>query len=183
MQEIADDSKQMDSSPDSERTGVAGRQVVAGISVGAGAFVLVMLLMVLALVRVPPSTVVRDPGRRSVGLSYRDFSRQIIIENPVSRLDTNVLGDKELQIRGYVRNTAGSAVTSADIKCFFATTSGGEVSFEFPLVIDSRLDEVSSGALLPKSRREFGRRIAGVREGIEPRMSRIEVIHVRMDSP
>lgn len=182
MQESAGSPEQKILSPDAEPTQSAGNQVVLGISIGALAFVCVMVLMVLAVMRVPSSSVVSDSGHRAGDVPNPEYAPQIVVENAVSRVGINTLGDRELQICGYVRNAGRSTVTSADVKCYFGTVSQGEILLEFPLVVGSRLDEVGSGKLPPKSGREFGVRFVGLREGLGLRLSRLEVVDVNLET-
>ena len=158
-----------------------GRQLFVAIAVGAVVLTSVMFLMVLAVMQAPPS-VIGDSSFQPADASPADYARHIAVEESVLQVVTGARGDRELEITGRVRNTGSSAVKAADINCRCITVSGGEALFKLPLIVDTRLDEVGDGWLMPLSSREFNLRIGRFPKNIEPEASRIEVTNVSVQS-
>lgn len=158
-----------------------GKQSLVAIAVGAGVFAAVMFLILLAVRQAPPP-VDANSHPQSGDISPADYAQYIVVENCVANLRTNALGARELEIKGYVKNSGARTVRSAALRSHFRTVSGGETSLEFPLVIHTRLDDMGGGPLMPMSGREFGVRAGKFPEGLEPEISRLEVINVRLQS-
>ena len=140
-------------------------------------FATVMLLMVMAVMKAPPS-VGSTADFQPADTYLAGYAHHIVVEESISRVITNARGDRELELIGYVRNTGNSPVKAANIRCCFRTASGGEAIFELPLVVDTRVNAVGSGWLMPLSGREFSARIGRFPERIEPEPSSIEVTNV-----
>jgi hypothetical protein len=177
MPEAADNPRDAGASHDAGTAQAVGRQLFAAIAVGVVAFTIVMLLMVLAVAQAPPP-VVSDAEFQSTETSLVGYAHHIVVEESISRVITTARGDRELELTGHVKNTGNSAVKAANIRCCFRTASGGEAIFELPLVVDTRVDAVGSGWLMPLSGREFSVRIGRFPERIEPEPSDIEVTNV-----
>jgi len=183
MREPNEGAETDESAPHMEAPSPAAKQPFVGILVAAAVLITVMVLMLLA-VRQSASVGGRDsrtqPLGRSEGVSPGHYARHIVVERFVIDLRTSVAGTRGLEIRGYVRNTGRLPVSSADLKCFFRTKTGSETAIELPLVIDSALEEVSEGPLMPLSRREFGLRIGEFPYDLEPEIMRMEPVNVRV---
>ena len=179
MPEVADISPDGGASQDAKAAQAFGRQLFVAIGVGAFVLATVMLLMVLAVINAPPS-VVSKANVQSADTSLAGYADYVVVEESLSRVITTASGERELELIGYVKNTGNSPVKAANIQCFFKATSGGKAIFELPLVVDTRVDAVGNGWLMPFSGREFGVRIGRFPEGIEPEPLYIEVTNVRI---
>jgi len=177
MPEVADNPRDISASQDPGPAQAVGRQLFVAIAVGVVVFSTVMLLMVLAVMKAPPS-VISDMDFQPTATSLAGYAPHIVVEESLSRVITTARGDRELELVGYVRNTGNSPVRAANIRCCFRTVSGGEAIFELPLVVDTRVNAVGSGWLMPLSGREFRVRIGRFPERIEPEPSYIEVTNV-----
>jgi hypothetical protein len=182
MQEITDIPDQGEISMNTEPAQLGGKQLFIAIALGAIVLVAVMLVMVLAVKQAPATSFSKAGYQPMDASSAIGYARYITVEGDVSRFETNVIGSREIEIKGYVRNTGSSAVKAADLRCYFMTVSGGESSLELPLIADTRLEEVGNGWLMPMSGREFGVRAGEFPEGLKPELSRLEVINVRVRS-
>ena len=154
-----------------------GRQITA-IAAGAIVFAIVMLLMLLAALQAPPAVV--DSGSRSHDISQEGYARNLLVEDCIPQVRDTAAGLRELQINGYVRNVGKLPVAEADLRCYFAARSGGEISLDFPLVIDTRLDDVGEGPLAPMSGRRFAVRVGEFPDTLAPEILRVEVANVRL---
>jgi hypothetical protein len=161
------------------------KQPFVVIIIAAAAFTTVMCLMLLA-VRRPPSEVAGNPAAQpqepAEGEDDADVAN-VVVEDLLPSLRTTAIGVRELEIRGYVKNGGKLAIRSADLRCYFRTRSGADVSLDFPLIIDSRLEEVSGGPLAPSTRKEFGVRMGEFPDTIEHQIVRTEVTNVRFLVP
>lgn len=168
------------SSEDAETTTHAGSRAIAAAVIGASVLAAVMLLVLLAAIRTPPPAVAR-PVADTGNISPRAYARFVSAERYMARTTTGVLGSRELLVTGYVRNTGARAVVAADIRCFFARQdAGGEAYLDFPLVVDTRLADLGSGPLPPKSGRDFAVRMDGFPDELSPQIVRIELINLRI---
>ncbi|MBI5115999.1 hypothetical protein HZA56_05955 [Candidatus Poribacteria bacterium] len=155
------------------------------IIVAAVAFIIVMSLMLLA-VRRSPSEVAGNLVAQSEEPPEEEEQANVanvVAEDLLPSLRTTATGIRELEIRGYVNNRGKLAVRSADLRCYFRTRSGGEASFDFPLIVDSRLEEVGGGPLMPLTRKEFGVRMGEFPDTVEPEIIRTETTNVRFLVP
>ena len=183
MQEINEGAERGEGSAPKEAGSLTGRQSFIGIMVAAVVLVTVMVLMLLAVRQSRPAVLARSDSRsyeRPESISPLQYGRNIVIERFATDLRTSVAGTRGLEVRGYVKNTGKLTVGSADLKCYFRTKSGKETSIELPLVIESALDEVGDGPLMPLSGREFGLRIAEFPLDLEPEIVRMEPVNMRV---
>ncbi|UCD57789.1 MAG: hypothetical protein JSV16_01380 [Candidatus Hydrogenedentota bacterium] len=181
--EETDDKAEVAGDPlDSEAALAARKRPFVAIAVASAMLAVVTLLMLLASRQAPPPGGGRFDAKAEV-VSEEDYARYILIDSALSNLRTNTMGVRELAIRGYVRNVGKMPVRMADLKCFFKTDSGDETSFELPLVIETTLDDVADGPLMPLSGREFGLRLVEFPDELEPELFRLEVVNVRLLAP
>ena len=183
MQETNESAERSESSAEMEVASPPKRYSFVGAVVAAAVLVIVMILMLLAVWQSRPATVGKSNAlsyNRSERGSSQHYQSHIVIERFESDLRTNVAGTRGLQIKGYVKNTGELAVHSADLKCYFRTKAGAETSIELPLVIDSALDEVSDGPLMPSSGREFGLRIGEFPYDLEPEILQMEPVNIHV---
>jgi len=182
MQDTNEDAEMTEYPARAEASSDPGKQTFVAVLVASAVLIVVMLLMLLA-VRHSRPRVVADSNARPYepdGVSLQRDGRHMVIDHFAAELRTSVAGTRGLAIRGYVRNTGKLPVGSADLKCFFRAKTGAETSIELPLIIDSRLDEVSDGPLMPFSGREFGLRIGEFPLDLEPEIVRTEPVNVRL---
>jgi hypothetical protein len=182
MQDTNEEAETTEDSAQMEAPSIPGKQSFVGILVAAAVLITVMLLMLLAVRHSRPTVSANSDARpyESESVSPRLYGRHMVIDHFAAELRTSVAGTRGLAIRGYVRNTGKLAVGSADLKCVFRTKTGTETSIELPLIIDSKLDEVSDGPLMPLSGREFGLRIGEFPLDLEPEIVRMEPVNVRV---
>ncbi len=149
--------------------------------VGSAAFVVVMLLMLMAVLRAPPGDFAE---RRSsdANIPPEVYRQHILVDEYDAEAKTNALGMRELVIRGHVKNTGAMIVERADLRCHFPARRGGETSMDFPLVVDTRLDEVGAGPLGPFSARGFRVRLGEFPEELAPKILRTEIVNVRLNT-
>lgn len=177
MEEINDDIEEGGAEEHSDAAPPETTKPFVAIVIAAAAFAIVMLLMLLAVGR-RPAAVIPNSGMASGDVPPAKYARKLSIESHVHNVRANPAGGRELEIEGYVKNAGNMAVSSADLKCYFRTDSGGEASLEVPLIIDSRLDDLNGGPLMPLSGREFHVRVGEFPDNLEPQMSRLEVVNV-----
>jgi hypothetical protein len=152
----------------------APKRIVIGGLVAAAAFALVLFLMARA-VRFSSSSL--DDG--NTGNKPKQGAPQSVhVERLAAQYLTNAAGIPELLVNGCIRNSSGSAVATADLKCRFRTNSGEETFLEIPLVIPTRLDDLRAGPLDPFSSREFSARVGDFPSDIEPQILDAELVHV-----
>lgn len=173
MQEIDDEIGEGGASEPSEAAPPERTKPFVAIVIAAAALATVMFLMLLAVGRRPAANSDRESGDAAPA----EYAREVSIESYVQNVRSNVAGGHELEIEGYVRNGGKMVVNSADLKCYFRTHSGGEVSLEIPLVIDSRLDDLGGEPLMPLSGREFHVRVGEFPDDLEPEILRLEVVN------
>jgi hypothetical protein len=156
-----------------------GKRALIAATVGAVALTAVMTVMLVAAWRAstPPSAEADPGGRRDSPAAY---ARRVKIDRYSAKTEIDGLGSKELRIDGYVTNTGAQTVAAADIRCYFTADSGIQTFLDFPLVIDTDLDDLGDGPLGPMSGRGFAARMGEFQGGSEPRISRVEVINIRL---
>jgi hypothetical protein len=177
MQEIDDETEEGGAEEHSDAAPPERTKPFIAVVIAVAAFATAMLLMLLAVGR-RPAAVTPNSGTGSGNVAPAEHAREVSIESYVQNVRANAAGARELEIKGYVKNAGKMAVNSADLKCYFRTHSGGEASLEIPLVIDSRLDDLDGGPLMPLSGREFHVRAGEFPDGLEPEMLRLEVVNV-----
>ncbi len=177
MQVIDDETEESGAEEHSDAAPVETTRPFMAVVIAAVAFATVMFLMLLAVGR-RPAAVTSNSGTESGNVAPADYAQEISIESHVENVRANVAGGRELEIKGYVKNEGKMAVSSADLKCYFRTHSGGEASLEIPLVVDSRLDDLDGGPLMPLSGREFHVRAGEFPDSFEPEVLRLEVVNV-----
>ncbi|GAB4352171.1 MAG: hypothetical protein Kow0099_36380 [Candidatus Abyssubacteria bacterium] len=139
-----------------------------------------MLLMVLAVGRQRTGSSHALEERASAVLSPDDDAASVRVGRFFAAHRTLAGGCRELRIDGLVRNTGDRAVASADLRCYFKTDSGEQRYMEVPLIVESRLDEVSDGGPLgPRSARPFGVRFGRFPDDLDPSPLKLEVVNVR----
>ena len=183
MQEKNEGAESSEGTAPMEAVSPFGRQSFVGIIVAAAVLMAVMVLMLLAVRQSRPAVIANSDARsyeRSDGVSPQHYARHIVIERFVADICTSMAGTRGLEIKGHIRNTGKLAVDYADLKCYFRTKAGSETSIELPLIIDSKLDAISDGPLMPLSRRAFGLRIGEFPDDLEPEILRMEPVNVRV---
>lgn len=180
MQESQDEAARGAASKDAGAAIEPGKRALVAAAVGAVALTAVMLLMLLAARRSPPPVVVEASGSDDGNVSPHSYARYIEVDHFGVRAQTNALGSRELLVRGHVRNGGPRAVVAADLRCHFPAHSGGRVHFDFPLVVDSRLDDLGEGPLPPMSGRDFAVRMGEFPDELAPEIPRIEVVNIRL---
>jgi hypothetical protein len=180
MQDVANHTGKNSISQEPE-TAPAERNLFVAVGVGATVLAIVMLLMMFAVLRAS-SPLIGHSQPQSEEVRPADRAVPVVVEETTAWPATSMHGARELVIRGVVRNSLHSPIKAADMRCYFKTASGGETPFEFPLIVDTRLDEVGAGRLLPFSAREFGVRIGEFPNRSRPTVSRIEVVNVCVQS-
>ena len=160
-----------------------GRQAMMAAAVGATVLATTMLLILLAAVhgRPPVAVVAADTGGRNV--SPQAYGQYIQADHYAAGTDTTVTGSLAFTVKGYVRNTGLRTVTAADLRCYFPMHSGGEAHVDFPLVADTRLDDLGDGPLPATSGRGFTVRLGKIPEEISLELLRAEVVNIRLKSP
>jgi hypothetical protein len=158
-----------------------GRRALFAAAVGAVALTAVMTTMLVAAWRAsePPGGEADPGGRRDSPAAYAKRIK-IDIDQRSVKAEIDALGSKELRIDGYVTNTGAQTVAAADLRCYFKANSGGQTYFDFPLVIDTGLDDLGDGPLGPMSGRAFAVRMGEFQGGAEPSISHVEVINIRL---
>lgn len=155
-----------------------GKQALIAVMIGAAALSVAMLLILLAALQAPSSVVTRtDPNGNT---SAQADARSLEIDDYAARAKTGALGSRELIVEGYVTNAGSLTVEAADLRCHFTTNSGDQVHFDFPLIVDSHLDDLGDGPLTPMMGRNFTVRMGEFPDGIASDITRVEVINIRL---
>ena len=150
------------------------------VMIGAAALSVAMLLILLAAWQAPsPVLTGTDPNGKK-NTSEQADTRSLTIDYYAARAKTGALGSRELIVEGYMTNAGSLAVEAADLRCHFATNSGDQAHFDFPLVVDSHLDNLGDGPLSPMTGRNFAVRMGEFPDGIASDIMRVEVINIRL---
>ena len=140
-----------------------------------------MVLILLAAWQAPRSVVdSADPNGNGRASAQAD-SRNLTIDHCVARAKIGPLGSREIIVTGYMKNTGSLIVAAADLRCYFAADSGDQTHFEFPLVVDSALDNMGDGPLPPMAGRNFSVRIGEFPDGFASDITRVEVVNIRLE--
>ena len=155
-----------------------GKQALMAVMIGAAALSVAMLLILLAAWQAPSSVVTgADPNGNT---SAQADARSLKIDHYAARAKTGVLGSRVLVVEGYMTNAGSLTVEAADLRCHFTTNSGDQAHFDFPLVVDSQLDNLGDGPLTPMMGRNFSVRMGEFPDGITSEITRVEVINIRL---
>ncbi len=156
-----------------------GKRALVAAAVGAVALTVVMTVMLVAAWRAStPQTGEADPGGRRD--SPAAYAGRIKVDRYSAKTEIGALGSNELRIDGHVTNAGAQTVAAADIRCYFTANSGDRTYFDFPLVIDTGLDDLGDGPLGPMSGRSFAVRMGKFPGGSMPNISQVEVINIRL---
>jgi hypothetical protein len=163
---------------ESSDTASAGRRLFVGAGIAAAALVAVMLLMLVA-VQHAPSTMAIDTETKSGNSSPEVYAENnIVIESLKQTVRTGAMGTREIEIKGYIRNTGDKTVGSAVLRCYFKTYSGTETFLDTPLIVATRLEDMDCGPLGPSSSRRFDVRSGDFPDNLLPEIVRYEFVNV-----
>ena len=156
-----------------------GKRTLIAMAAGAIALIVVMAVMLMTARQAPapPGGRADSGGRRE---SPEVYARRIKIENISASTETGALGLNTLKINGYVINSGAQTVAAADLRCHFTTNEDARSYFDFPLVIDTSLDDLGDGPLGPMSGRSFAVMMGDFPGGAFPTISHVEVINIRL---
>jgi hypothetical protein len=178
MQKNPGDSELTPAPADGRTASSKKNQSSAAMIAGAIVFALVMLLMAAAVRQAPPA-VVGHSDEQTEDHSPQVSDPHVVVERFMADCRPNAAGINEFEVSGYVKNTGGFVVETADLRAFFRAKSGGESFLDFLLIVDSRLDEIGGGPLGPMSGRKFAARIGDFPDELEPEVTRFEIVNVR----
>jgi hypothetical protein len=156
-----------------------GSRPLIAIVVGSAVLAIVMLLVLLAVSQAPSRDARVFQSRNDKGATSADGSGFVVVEDCVYGVRDAIPGIREFHLQGYVRNTGKHGVKSADLKCSFENGAGEEADFVLPIVVDTHMEGVDGGPLMPMSGRAFGVRIGEFPKELMPEVVRAEVINVR----
>ena len=161
----------------------SGGQALMAAAVGATVLAVTMVLILVAAThgRKPVPVVATDTGGRNA--SPQAYGRYILVDHYAAGTETTAIGSLAFTIKGHARNTGLQTVAAADLRCYFPMRSGGETHIDFPLVADTRLDDLGEGPLPATSGRDFTIRLGRVPEDISPELIRVEVVNIRIKGP
>ncbi len=165
-----------DRTEDRSRTVSSANQPFIAILIAALALTIVTSLMLFAVRRTSVTAKVAAEGEK---LAPETYGRYLAIERYVASLRTNVIGARELQIRGFVRNAGRMTVRSADLWCVFQTKNGMKISFDIPLVVESRMQDIGNEPLVPFSGRPFDVRIPNLPENVVPEILGTDIVNIK----
>jgi hypothetical protein len=159
-----------------------GKRTLIAVAVGAIALATVMTLMLVTAWLAPAQQgeTAYAGGRRESPAAYAD---RIRVEKYSAKVQKNSLGSNALSINGYVTNSGARTVAAADLRCYFVADDdarSAQAYYDFPLVIETSLDDLGDGPLRPMSGRKFAVRMGDFPGGSFPSISRVEVINVRL---
>jgi len=157
-----------------------GNQALMAAGTGAAALSVVMLLMLLAAWQASRQVIDDATPRNNRNTLLRVDRRSLTIDHYTARAKESPLGSLELIVEGHMENMSSLAVEAADLRCYFAANSGERTHFDFPLVVDSNLNDLGDDPLPPQTGREFSVRIGEFPDGFASEIMRIEVINVRL---
>lgn len=179
MEESQSTAEQETVSHDAGRGIGSGRQAVTAVAVGAIALATIMLLILFAQWRTS-AQLVENGKERGRHVSARSYVRYIKVDSPTVTAEPGMLASRELVIKGTARNTGFRTVAAADLRCYFRAYSGGRRYFDFPLVCDTRLDDVGDGPLRPMTDRDFAVRMGAFPDNLSPELMKFEVVNIRL---
>ena len=178
-QEAEDAASEETSSEEAAPTIEPGKRTLIAVAVGAIALIAVMAVMLVTAWMAPaPSSVEVDSGGRRE--SPAAYAERVKVENYSATTEEGALGSNTLRIDGYVINAGAQTVAAADLRCHFTTDEDARSYFDFPLIIDTSLDDLGDGPLGPMSGRSFAVRMEDFRGGSWPTISHVEVINIRL---
>lgn len=166
-----------DRTEDRSRTVSSANQPFIAILIAALALAIVTSLMLFAVRRT--SVTAKVAATEGEKLAPETYGRYLAIERYVASLRTNVIGARELQIRGFVRNAGRMTVRSADLRCVFQTKNGMKISFDIPLVVESRMQDIGNEPLMPFSGRPFDVRIPNLPENVVPEILETDIVKIK----
>lgn len=158
-----------------------GSQAFMAAIIGAIALSVVMVVILLSALQASRTAVVSAGPKINKRASLQADARNLKIDYYTARTKTGPLGSRELIVAGRMKNTGSLAVEAADLRCYFTADSGNQIHFDFPLVVDSSLDDLGEGPLPPRAGRNFSARLGKFPDGFASDITRIEVINVWME--
>jgi len=159
----------------------SAKRALAAIIIGAAALSMVMLLILLAAWQASSSVVDSpDSSGKNAKISIPADARNLEIDYYAGRTKTGMAGLRELVVEGRMTNRGRLTVEAADLRCYFETDSGKQIHFDFPLVVDSYLDNLGESHLPPMTARNFSVRMGEFPDGIASDITRVEVINLRL---
>jgi hypothetical protein len=164
----------------SEKPGPGNQAFVAAVT-GAAALSVVMALILLTTRQAPRAVIGRTAPNGNGRASSQVDTRNLEIDHYTARAKIGPLGSRELIVEGYMTNAGSLAIVAADLRCYFRADSENQTHFDFPLVVDSSLDNLSDGPLLPQAGRSFSVRSGEFPDGFASGIARIEVVNVRLE--
>jgi hypothetical protein len=156
------------------------RKRQALIAAVAAALSLVIVVALITLAATKESSSARGLGAQGRETSPGAYIAYLIVERCEAEVEKGLDGPGGLTIRGHIRNNGPTAVVAADLRCFFPSHSGGESHIDFPLIADTRLEQLGAGPLMAASGRDFAVRVGKFPDDLSPSLLRAGVVNIRL---
>jgi hypothetical protein len=158
------------------------RQALIAAAAAALSLAVVIALIAFAAMEKRKPSSAREFGAQGRATSPGAYIAYLIVERCEVEVEKGLDGPGGLTIRGHIRNNGPTVIVAADLRCLFPSHAGGESHIDFPLIADTRLEQLGAGPLMASSGRDFAVRVGKFPDDLSPNLLRVEVVNIRLKS-